>query len=213
MSDSSKSCGKEERDMRKLAALLAAGAMTIGMTMTAFANPSISTVAVEQVTVSAETSALIPAGKEIVVKEADPANYESAEAAEVVTKLNDEAATVTMSEILEILKVDTTAEIKTESGTVIDPTEYEPIMKFADLYVTDGTSVEYDVNGEVISVEITLTLEALKDADPENILIMQINPKTGEVYFIEIDAESFDPATGEVTVAFPCLGPFTVLEK
>lgn len=199
--------------MRKLAALLVAGVMTLGMTMTAFANPSISTVATEQVEVSAESAALIPAGKKVVVKEAAPDNYESKEAAEVVTKVNDDATKITMKEMLTILKVDTAAEIKTDKGTVIDPTAYEPITKFADLAITDGTSVEYDVNGEVVSVKVTLTLEALKEADVENLLIMQIDPKTGEVFFIEIDAEDFDPVTGEITVAFPCLGPFTVLEK
>ena len=65
----------------------------------------------------------------------------------------------------------------------------------------------------MVSVKVTLTLEALKEADVENLLIMQIDPKTGEVFFIEIAAEDFDPVTGEITVAFPCLGPFTVLEK
>lgn len=199
--------------MRKLTALLVAGAMTLGMTMTAFANPSIATVATEQVTVSAETAALIPAGKKIAVKAADPTKYESQEVADAVTKLNDDATKITMSEILGILKVDTTAEIKTENGTVIDPTVYEPITKFADLMLTDGASAEFDANGEVISVKVTLTMEVLKDADVENLLIMQINPKTGEVYFIEIAAGDFNAETGEITVAFPCLGPFTVLEK
>ncbi|MDO4322032.1 MAG: hypothetical protein Q4C61_05850 [Lachnospiraceae bacterium] len=199
--------------MKKLTALLVAGVMTIGMTMTAFANPSISTIATEQVEVSAETAAVIPEGKKIVVTEVDPEKYESKEAAEVVTKVNDEATKITMKEILETLKVDTTAEIKTESGNVVDPTVYEPITKFADLVITDGTSVEYDVDGEVVSAKVTLTIEALKDADVENLLIMQINPKTGEVYFIEIDEEDFDPETGEITVTFPCLGPFTILEK
>ena len=42
---------------------------------------------------------------------------------------------------------------------------------------------------------------------------MQINPETGEVYFIEIDEESYNPETGEITVEFPCLGLFTVMGK
>ncbi len=200
--------------MRKLAALLVAGVMTLGMTMTAFANPSISTVATEQVKVSAETAALIPAGKEVVVKEAAPENYESKEVAEVVTKLNDDATKITMEEILTILKVDTSAGVTTTKGTVIeDLTAYAPITKFSDLAVTDGTDVEYDVNGEVISVEVTLTLEALKEAVAEDLLVMQADPKTSEVSLIEIDEEGFDPATGEATIEFPGFGPFTILEK
>lgn len=199
--------------MKRLTALLCTAALTLGLAVSASANPSISTVSTEKVVVSAETAAVLPAGKTLEVREADTDKYESAEAAEVVTKLNDEKQTITVKEMLEILKVDTTQEIKTESGTVIDPTEYEPITKFADLVLTDGTTVEYDINGEVMAVEVTITLEAVKEADVENLLIMQIDPKTGEVYFIEIDEENFNPETGEITVTFPCLGPFTVLEK
>ena len=43
-------------------------------------------------------------------------------------------------------------------------------------------------------------------------MLMQMDPTTGEVYFIEIDAENFNAQTGEITVTFPCMGPFTVLE-
>lgn len=199
--------------MKKLTALLCAAVMTLGMTASAFANPSISTVAVDKVTVSAETAAILPAGKSLEVREANPTDYKSSEAAEAVTKLNDDAQTVTVAELLTILKVDTTAEIKTESGTVIDPAAYEPLVKFADLVVTDGATVEYDINGQVTAVKLTITLEAVKAAAAENLLIMQINPVTGEVHFIEISEEDFDPETGEITVTFPCLGPFTVLEK
>ena len=117
-----------------------------------------------------------------------------------------------MTEMLSILKVDVSA-AKTESGKEIDLTKYEPITKFADLVATDGTSVEYDINGEVISVEATITLDAVKDAEAENLMIMQLNPKTGDVHFIEFEEDKFDAETGEVTVTFPCMGPFTVLEK
>ena len=37
------------------------------------------------------------------------------------------------------------------------------------------------------------------------------NPETEEVYFIEL--KDFDPATGEITAEFPCLGPIIVLTK
>ena len=35
---------------------------------------------------------------------------------------------------------------------------------------------------------------------------MQMDPTTGEVYFIEIDAENFNAQTGEITVTFPVHG-------
>ena len=78
--------------------------------------------------------------------------------------------------------------------------------------ISDGAEVAYDVDGNVLSVEATITLEAVIGANAEDLLIMQMDPTTGEVYFIEIDAENFNAQTGEITVTFPCMGPFTVLE-
>lgn len=199
--------------MKKLAGILCAAAMSLSMVCTAFANPSIAEVTLEaqDAVVAEETAAIIPEGKKLVVKEAAPANYESKEAADVVTKLNDPAVKITVKEMLDTLKVDTTKEIKTESGNVIDPTKYEPITKFADLVLSDDTTVEYDFDGEV---KATVKVEALKDVkDIKNIVLMKIDPKTGKVYFIEIDEEDYNPETGEITVTFPCLGPFTVLEN
>ena len=198
--------------MRKFTAVLCAAVLTLGMSASVFANPSISTVSTDKVVVAAESAASLPEGTTVEVRDAAPENYENAAAAEAVTKLNDDTTTVTMKDILDILKVDA-ATAKTQSGNPIDPTQYEPVTKFADLVLTDGTSVMYDNNGEVVSVKVTLTLDAVKGAKAENLVIMQIDPKTGEVYFIEITEADFNAETGEVTVTFPCLGPFTVLEK
>jgi len=202
--------------MRKFAGILCAAVMSLGMVSSVLANPSINDVTIEkqEAAVSEETAAIIPEGKTLVIAEAAPENYESKEAAEAVTKLNDPKTVVTTKEMLDILKVDLTKEIKTESGNVIDPLQYEPVSKYADLVLTDGTSVEYDINGEVKAVTATVKVEALKDVkDIKNCVLMQIDPKTGEVYFIEISEEDYDPETGEITVTFPCLGPFCVLEK
>lgn len=202
--------------MKKLTAIICAAALSLSTACVAFANPSINEVTVEaqEAKVDAETAKIIPEGKKLVVKEAQPENYESKEAAEVVTKLNDSKEVITTKEILEILKVDTTKEIKTQSGTVIKPEEYEPITKFADIAIADGVNIEYDINGEVKAVKATIEIEALKEVeDIKNIVLMQIDPKTGEVYFVEIKEEDYNPETGEITVEFPCLGPFTVMEK
>ena len=198
--------------MRKLTALLCTAAMTFGMAASAFANPSVSTVAPESVTVSAASAALIPAGMSLTVQEADPTNYTNTQVADVVTRLNDSQQTITMSEMLDILQVDLTQDVTTQNGTVIDPTAYNPIAQFVDLVISDGATVAYDVDGNVLSVEATITLEAAIGANVEDLLLMQLDPTTGDVYFIEIDAENFNAETGEITVTFPCLGPFTVLE-
>lgn len=202
--------------MKKLTAIVCAAALSLSMATVAFANPSINEVTIEaqEVVVDAATAAKLPTGTQLVVQEAQPENYKSEEAKEVVTRLNDPKQSVTTKEILEILKVDTTKEIKTQSGNPIKPEQYEPITKFADIALQDGTEVKYDINGKVESVKTTIKIEALKEVkDIKNIVLMQINPETGEVYFIEIDEEFYDPETGEITVEFPCLGPFTVMEK
>lgn len=202
--------------MKKFAAILCAAAMALGMVSTAFANPSISDVTVEEqdAVVDEETAKIIPDGMKLVVKEADTDKYQEKNVAEVVTKLNDPKTQITMQEMLDILKVDTKEEIKTTSDTVIDPLEYEPISKYADLVLTDGTVVEYTIQGNIKSIKATIKMEALKDVkDIEKILLMQLDQKTGKVYFIEIDKDDYDPKTGEITVEFPCLGPFCILEK
>ena len=203
-------------NMKRFTAILCAAVLSLGTANTVFANPSIRDLTIEEQKpeVSAETREILPEGKEIVVKEVEPELYEKEEVKEVVTKLNDEKQVITVEELLTTLEVDLEEEIRTESGNPIDPLEYDFITKFADLVLTDGTTVEYDFNGEVKAVTTTVRIEALKEVeDIRNIVLMHIDPKTGEVYFIEIREEDFDPETGEITVTFPCLGPFTVLEK
>lgn len=202
--------------MKKFAAILCAAAMTLGMVSTAFANPSISDVTIEtqDATVAEETAAIIPEGMKLVVTEADPEKYENEKAAEVVTKVNDPEQMITLEEILDTLEIDLTKEIKTTDDTVIDPLEYELISKFADLVLTDSVEVVYDFDGEVKAVKATIEVEALKDVkDIKNNLLMQLDPKSGEAHFIEIKEEDYKAETGEITVTFPCLGPFAVLEK
>ena len=202
--------------MRKFASIVFATVMTLSMACIAFANPSISSTGIEEqtATVDAATAAKIPAGMSLIVNEAKPENYSNKDVAEAVTKLNDASSTISVKEILEILKVDLTKEMKTTSGTVIDPTEYEPITKFSDLALSDGVELKYDVDGNVLEVKATIKVEALKDIkDIKNVVLMQIDPTSGEVYLIEIDEDDYDAETGEITVTFPCLGPFTVLEK
>ena len=202
--------------MKKLPAFFCAAAMTLTMGMTAMALPSVSTTATEKVTVSAETAKVIPEGKELSVKTADPKNYEVPAVAKAVEALNNlkEGETVSTETVMKALGFEDLTKITTADNKTVDLTGFEPVTKFADLMLTDGNSVEFDANGEAISVEATISVEALKEVeDLANILIMQMDPKTGDVYFIEVTEEDFNGETGELTVKFPCLGPFTILEK
>lgn len=202
--------------MKRLTALFCAAAMTLTMGVTAMALPSVSSTGAEKVTVSAEAAALIPEGKELAVKTADPKNYEVETVAKAVEALNNikEGETVSTAAVMRVLGFTDLTKITTADNKTVDLTGFEPITKFADLMLTDGTSVEFDANGETVSIEATISAEVLKDVqDLANILLMQMDPKTGEVYFIEVTEENFNGETGELTVKFPCLGPFTILEK
>lgn len=189
--------------MKRLTAFICAAAMTLGMTMTAAAAPSIGSLIPEAPTV---VSGNIPEGYSLAVQEANTANYTNATVASVVDRFNDDTVVLSVTEALTELGVDTTAPVTTESGVVVDITACEALTPFVDLAISDGTNVEYTVDGEITA---TLVVEVAKDLTAEDLLIMQVNPETGDVYFIEV--EEYDPATGSITATFPCLGPFTVL--
>ena len=189
--------------MKRLTAFICAAAMTLGMTMTAAAAPSIGSLIPEAPTV---VSGNIPEGYSLAVQEANTANYTNAPVASVVDRFNDDTVVLSVAEALTELGVDTTAPVTTESGVVVDITACEALTPFVDLAISDGTNVEYTVDGEITA---TLVVEVAKDLTAEDLLIMHVNPETGDVYFIEV--EEYDPATGSITATFPCLGPFTVL--
>lgn len=205
--------------MKKFATILCTAALTFGMINTAFAAPSIGQL-IPEAPVVISTEVTIPDGLVLDVKDAAPDKYENATVTDVVKLFNDDDDTTVVSvmDVLEALKdssdkaLDPAGEIKTyHEGTVIDPEEYEPLMPFVDLILTDGVDVFYDLDGTVVKVKATFKAEVAKDLNEEDLLLMQIDPVTGEVYFVEI--EEYDPVTGEITAEFPCLGPFTILEK
>ncbi|MDO5423996.1 MAG: hypothetical protein Q4F41_09745 [Eubacteriales bacterium] len=191
--------------MKRFTTVLCAAALTLGMGMSAVAAPSIGSLIPEKpVIVSGE----LPEGYTLAVQDADTESYENKDVADIVAKFNDDETEVSVKDVLDALKIDLTAEIKTESGTVIDPTEYDAVTPFVDLVITDGAKVEYTLDDKV---KATLSVEVAKELEQDDLLIMQIDQKDGDVYFIELD--EYVPETGEITAEFPCLGPFAVLEK
>lgn len=206
--------------MRKFTAMICAAAMSLGMAATAVAAPSIGQLIPEApVVVSGE----IPTGYYLAVQNVDTTKYEEKAVADIVEKFNldeDDPAYVPVSvaDILEALKdyqpkvegqdESQPIEYKTTKGNPIEPTDYESLTPFVDLVLTDGTNVEYTAEG---TIKATVKVEVAKDLKAEDLVLMQVDPKTGEIYFIEID--EYDPETGAITAEFPVLGPFMVLEK
>lgn len=189
---------------KTIAALIAV--LTVGMMSTSvWAAKSISQIIPEAPKV---VSGNLTAGQTLAVKNVDTSAYKNPTVAEAVKKANDDNTITTVKEILTDLGVDTkTEEIKTTSGTVINPSLYEMVTPFIDLVIEENGKTIYETTGEITA---TITVEAVKDMNKKDILLMQIDPTTGKVYFIA--PEEFNSATGEITATFPTLGPVAVLK-
>ena len=96
----------------------------------------------------------------------------------------------------------------TNKDNVILPQQYEALTGFVDLAIEDLENISYDMDG---SVQVTFTCELTVDMDEEDIVLLTIDQETRAKKYLELD--DFDPKTGEITVTFENLGPFTILTK
>lgn len=96
----------------------------------------------------------------------------------------------------------------TNKDNVILPQQYEALTGFVDLAIEDLDNISYDMDG---NVQVTFTCELTVDMDEEDIVLLTIDQETREKKYLELD--DFDPKTGEITVTFENLGPFTILTK
>ena len=96
----------------------------------------------------------------------------------------------------------------TNKDNVILPQQYEALTGFVDLAIEDLDNISYDMDG---NVQVTFTCELTVDMDEEDIVLLTVDQETRVKKYLELD--DFDPKTGEITVTFENLGPFTVLTK
>ena len=82
---------------------------------------------------------------------------------------------------------------------------YDMATVFTDIALNEDNVIKY-VSGA--KVEAKVKVEALKNEKAEDLIIMQIDTITGEVYLIPV--KELDPETGELTAEFQTLGTFTV---
>ena len=190
--------------MKRIVAGILTTVMVAGIALSTAAAPSISQIIPENPQV---IEGNLNEKEELIVQNANPDAYENEKVAETVAKANDENNVTTVEEILTDLGVDTEKEITTESGEIVNPTLYEQVTPFVDLALKEGDQVKYETEGEITA---SVTIEAAKGMDADEVLLMQIDPFTGEVYFIV--PESVNPETGEIVATFPTLGPFCLLE-
>lgn len=196
--------------MKKLTAMICAAVMGASLTMTAIAAPSIGELIPEAATV-VSGSEYIEDGYKLVVDNVDTQDYSSEKVRDVVDEFNADDSTMTIQDAMKELGVDLTEENKTTDENVVDLSQYKALMPvFADLVLEKGDERSYKFT-EDGKIEVSFKLELAKELNKDDLLIMQVDPETEEVYFIEL--KDFDPETGEITAEFPCLGPIIVLTK
>lgn len=189
---------------RKVISVLIA-AMTALMVCSVCAAPSISQFIPENPVV---IEGSLQPNEILMVQNANPSAYKDKRVAEAVERANDENTVTTIKEILTILDVDTSQNVRAENGQIVNPTLYEMITPFADLVIRKGDEVKYESDG---TIKASVTFEPAKEMNKDDLLLMQIDPNTGKVYFIVPD--ELDPVTGAITAKFPTLGPIALLKK
>lgn len=197
--------------MKKFATMLCAAVMTASLSIAAIAAPSIGQLIPEGVQLAAG-SEYIEDGYTLVVQNVQTDKYANEKVKDAVDAFNADDSTLTIQDTMEALGVDLEGENKTTDGNVVDLKEYKALMPaFADLVLKKDDILSYELKGEDAKIEASFKLELAKELNKDDLLIMQVDPDTAEVYFIEL--KDFDPATGEITAEYPCLGPIIVLTK
>ena len=125
-----------------------------------------------------------------------------------------EAETEAESETEAVSEVETDAEdaeeetAVTNNGTEINLNDYKAMFAMADMLVDDSKALQIKETGEF---KLTMTIDALKDMNAEDLLFVTTNPDDGTISFIEPD--QFDAETGTITGTFNHVGPFTIATK
>ena len=96
----------------------------------------------------------------------------------------------------------------TNNGTEINLNDYKAMFAMADMLVDDSKALQIKETGEF---KLTMTIDALKGMNAEDLLFVTTNPDDGTISFIEPD--EFDAETGTITGTFNHVGPFTIATK
>ncbi len=192
---------------RKIICVLIA-AMSIGMAGTVFAIPSISQLIPEAPTV---VEGNLKEDEKLAVDNANPDKYTNKKVSETVKWANDDATVTTVKEILEKIEKGSAKKAATETvtstGKKVNPTLYEQLTPFVDLVIKKNENVTYTSDG---SIKAQVTVDAAIGMKKKELLVMQLDPETGKAYFSTV--EKLNRKTGEMTVTFETLGPFSVLK-
>lgn len=152
--------------------------------------------------------------KEALADAGVEAETEAESESEVETEAETETETEAVSETEAASEAETDAEdaeeetAVTNNGTEINLNDYKAMFAMADMLVDDSKALQIKETGEF---KLTMTIDALKDMNAEDLLFVTTNPDDGTISFIEPD--EFDAETGTITGTFNHVGPFTIATK
>lgn len=148
------------------------------------------------------------------VKDLKEALADAGVEAETEAESESEVETETETETEAVSEAETDAEdaeeetAVTNNGTEINLNDYKAMFAMADMLVDDSKALQIKETGEF---KLTMTIDALKDMNAEDLLFVTTNPDDGTISFIEPD--QFDAETGTITATFNHVGPFTIATK
>ena len=136
------------------------------------------------------------------------AESESETETEAVSEAESESETEAVSEAETDAEDAEEETAVTNNGTEINLNDYKAMFAMADMLVDDSKALQIKETGEF---KLTMTIDALKDMNAEDLLFVTTNPDDGTISFIEPD--EFDAETGTITATFNHVGPFTIATK
>lgn len=183
-------------------------ALSIGIAGNVFAAPSISQLIPEAPIV---VEGNLKEDEKLAVDNANPDKYTNQKVAETVKWANDDATVATVKDILERVEKGSAKKAATETvtstGKKVNPTLYEQLTPFVDLVIQKNENIIYTSDG---AIKAQVTVDAAIGMRRKELLVMQLDPETGKAYFSTV--EKLNRKTGEMTVTFETLGPFSVLK-
>ena len=133
---------------------------------------------------------------------ARPDAYLNKTVGEVVKNRNKENSTMNLQDMLTNLSVDTTENIKNTSGEVINLNNYEIFTSFYDIAILENNTLSFEKSSKI---ELIIESDSIKNLTKEDLIVIQVDSKTGKVYFVSLS--DYDEKNGYATVTLPILGP------
>ena len=158
--------------------------------------------------------------KEALADAGVEAETEAESESEVETETETETETEAVSEAESESETEAVSEAETDAedaeeetavtnnGNEINLNDYKAMFAMADMLVDDSKTLQIKETGEF---KLTMTIDALKDMNAEDLLFVTTNPDDGTISFIEPD--EFDAETGTIIGTFNHVGPFTIATK